>query len=169
MALTEEKKITDVDALLSATDDGDEEKMLVCFVCTGNTCRSPMAEAVLNHLGRGKYRAISAGTAACDGDRITENAAKALKRAGIDSTPENDYENHRATAVSYNTVVNCDKIVAMTSSHLMQLLMAFPDAADKMSVMPQEIPDPFMYGEAVYDRCLEIIIDGIREVFAIDG
>ena len=40
---------------------GVDAPKTVCFVCTGNTCRSPMAAAVLNQLGKGKYRAFSAG------------------------------------------------------------------------------------------------------------
>lgn len=137
----------------------------VCFVCSGNTCRSPMAEAVLNYLGKGAYRATSAGTCACDGDGITENAALALERAEIPSVPPHDYRNHRARAVSFSDIANADMIVGMTSRHALQLIYAFPEYAEKIKAMPEEIPDPFTYGEAVYDRCLELITDGIKELF----
>ncbi|MBQ9116092.1 MAG: hypothetical protein IJY04_03625 [Clostridia bacterium] len=169
MAMVDEEKRADLSELLSGDDADGDEKTLVCFVCTGNTCRSPMAAAVLNHLGRGKYRAISAGTSACDGDGITPNAALALKRAGIPSEKDNDYEHHRASSISYSTVMNCDRVVAMTSRHMVQLLYAFPEFAEKICVMPEEIPDPFMYGEDVYDLCLERITDGIKNLFAVGG
>ena len=168
MGMTEEKLRAEVDVFISRDGDGVPEEQLVCFVCTGNTCRSPMAAAVLNHLGRGKYRAISAGVSACEGDGMTGSAIRALQRAGIESTGDNDYENHRARSVDRNTVLNCDRVVAMTAGHMMQLIMAYPEAADKICVMPHEIPDPFMYGDKVYDLCLERIIEGIREMFALD-
>ena len=141
--------------------------LTVCFVCTGNTCRSPMAEAVLNYLGKGKYRAVSAGICACDGDDITENAALALERAGIPSEGCHDYRRHRARSFRFSDIVNADMIIGMTHRHTLQLISAFPEYADKIRTMPCEIPDPFMYGEFVYDKCLRMIIDGIRETFAV--
>ena len=139
----------------------------VCFVCSGNTCRSPMAEAVLNYLGKGRYRATSAGTSACPGDGITFSAEKALKEAGIPSFGSHDYKNHRSRQISYSDIANCDRIVAMTGRHRMQLLAAFPEAASKIIAMPTDIPDPFMHTDTVYERCLNMIIDGLSELFGI--
>ena len=153
----------------SVPDGAVELPLTVCFVCSGNTCRSPMAEAVLNYLGKGKYRAVSAGTSACDGDAITENAALALERMGIPSEGSHDYRSHRARSVRYSDIVHADMIVGMTSRHTLQLISAFPEYAEKIRSMPEEVPDPFMYGEVVYDRCLRLITDGIKELFALDG
>lgn len=139
----------------------------VCFVCSGNTCRSPMAEAVLNYLGKGEYRAVSAGTSACAGDGITFSAERALKNAGIPSEGSHDYKSHRSRQISYSDIANCDKIVAMTGRHRLQLITAFPEAADKIISMPKDIPDPFMYGDEVYEKCLDMIIDGLTELFNI--
>ena len=150
-------------------DADGEQPLTVCFVCSGNTCRSPMAEVVLNYLGKGKYRAVSAGTCACDGDGITENAALALERMGIPSEGNHDYRNHRARSVKYSDIVHSDMVVGMTFRHSLQLISAFPECAEKIRTMPFEIPDPFMYGEAVYDKCLEMITEGLRELFALDG
>ena len=144
-----------------------EETSSVCFVCTGNTCRSPMAEAVLKHLCKGAYKVCSAGISPSEGDSISENAVKALKKAGIECTPDNDYEHHRATAVTEETVRSCDKIVAISGRHMMALIYAFPQYAEKITVMPTDIPDPFMQGEEVYERCLEAITDCIRRMFAL--
>ena len=147
---------------------GEEKKPItVCFVCTGNVCRSPMAAAVLNHLGKGEYRAISAGVAACDGDRISENARLALKDAGIESTADNDYEGHRAKNLDERTVAECDRIVAISSRHMLSVLYAFPEAAPKLCAMPRDIPDPFMMGIDVYKACLAEITAGIREAFEL--
>ena len=163
------EKTAVAEPLLSPSDKNVSDlPETVCFVCSGNTCRSPMAEAVLNYLGKGKYRALSAGTSACDGDGITWNAEKALKNAGIPSAGSHDYKNHRSRQITYSDIANCDKIVAMTGRHLIQLISAFPEAADKMIAMPKDIPDPFMYGEEVYEKCLDMIIDGLTELFDID-
>ena len=148
------------------SDNGSVQSPLsVCFVCTGNTCRSPMAAAVLNHLSQGKYEASSAGISAFPGDEIAENAVLALKRAGIESTPKNDYEHHRSSKLTHFHIAHCDKIVAMTSNHLIQLLSAFPEYAEKITVMPKDIPDPLMGRETVYDLCLERITAGLKEIF----
>lgn len=164
-----EKKST-AEAVLPGADGATEAPFTVCFVCSGNTCRSPMAEAVLNYLGKGKYRAVSAGTSACDGDGITENAALALERFGIPSEGSHDYLSHRARSVRYSDIAHADMIVGMTSRHTLQLISAFPEYAEKIRTMPEEIPDPFMYGEVVYDRCLRMITKGIVELFAVtDG
>ena len=152
---------------LEKKDVFSEKKTSVCFVCTGNTCRSPMAEAVLKHLSNGAYTVLSAGLAANEGEPISENAVKALKKAGIECTPENDYEHHRASNLTEETVRQCDKIVAISGRHLMALIYAFPQYAEKMTVMPTDIPDPFMQGENVYEACLESITDCIRRTFAI--
>ena len=108
-----------------------------------------MAEAVLNQLGEGRYRATSAGTSACPGDGITFSAEKALKSAGITG-----YQNHRSRQISYSDIVNCDKIVAMTGRHRLQLISAFPEAADKITALPMDIPDPYGGTLAEYSACL---------------
>ena len=152
---------------LPETDGETSAPETVCFVCSGNTCRSPMAEAALNFLGEGKYRATSAGTSACPGDGITFSAERALKEAGIPSAGSHDYKNHRSRQISYSDIVNCDRIVAMTGRHRLQLISAFPEAAEKIIAMPTDIPDPFMYDDSVYERCLGMIIDGLCELFEI--
>ena len=161
-------KDSETEAVLLPEGMGEVEMPItVCFVCSGNTCRSPMAEALLNYLGKGKYRAISAGIGAFDGDPIAENAALALDRAGVPSEGRHDYKNHRSRAVRYSDIVHSDIIIGMTSRHALQLISAFPEEAEKIRAMPFEIPDPFMQSEAVYDRCLEMIAGGLKELFSL--
>lgn len=156
------------EAMLKKTVSADGARPItVCFVCTGNTCRSPMAAAVLNHLGGGAYKALSAGVSAVTGDVISKNSVLALKNAGIPSTPENDYEHHRAVQVSEELLERCDRVVAISKSHMMALIYAYPHMAERITVMPKDVPDPFMYGEAVYAACLESITEGIKETFAV--
>ena len=148
------------------TGDG-EAPTRVLFICSGNTCRSPMAAAVLNALGKGKYVASSAGISAFHGDGISEDAAAALENAGISSTDGNDYKNHASRPVTEELLKECDKAVAISSRHLMALLYAFPSYADKLTVMKKDISDPYMLGRDEYEKCLSEITECIKEMFSL--
>lgn len=139
----------------------------ILFVCTGNTCRSPMAAALLNDLAhpreicsaagevaRSRYVACSAGLYANDGEPITPAAASALQEAGVVSRPDNDYLSHRARTVDAEMVAEADEIVGLTASHAMQLLLRFPEAASKIRTLPVDISDPFGGDAAAYRDCL---------------
>ncbi len=147
--------------------EANEPKQKICFVCTGNTCRSPMAEAVLNFLGNGKYFAVSAGTAARDGDTINERSLRALEKAGILPCPERDYREHKAIQLDELICEACDRIITMTEGQYSTLFMTFPSYRDKLSVMSREIPDPFMCSQEIYDKTLEEITLSIKEMFSI--
>ena len=136
-----------------------------CFVCTGNTCRSPMAAALLNHYGapRGIF-AFSRGIYADSGAPISENAATALKDAGIEPTGRNDYNNHRATQFTKEDFENCDGVFAISPSHADALIMAFPEYAAKIRVLG-DIKDPFMGDIECYRDCLSDIRDAVRTHF----
>ena len=150
------KLINDIDAPLR-----------VCFVCSGNTCRSPMAAAALNHLGKGAYKCSSAGLYAVTGDAISQNSVLALKSAGIKNTPENNYESHTARQTSADIFNECDKIVAISRNQIWNLLCSYPEYAEKITVMSKDIPDPFMCGMETYESCLSLIIECLKEMFSV--
>ena len=154
-----------IEKALKAKDE--RTPLNVLFVCTGNTCRSPMAAAVLNALGKGEYRASSAGTNAFYGDSISEDAACALDEAGIVSAGDNDYKNHLSRPITEELLKECDKAVAISSRHLMALLYAFPAYADKLTVMKKDISDPYMLGRDEYSKCLSEITECIKEMFSL--
>lgn len=151
----------------------------VLFVCTGNTCRSPMAAALLNDMSRPKeicsargelcmmpkYAASSAGLYASEGDPITPEAQTALQEAGIPPRPDNDYTAHRARTVTKEMVNEADEVVGLTASHAMQLMLRFPEAAGKISTLPMDVPDPFGGTPEVYRTCLALIKLGITRAF----
>lgn len=140
----------------------------VLFVCTGNTCRSPMAEAVANAYAkeyqRLELRAFSAGLCAYEGDPISKGALVALSEREIKPISGRDYRRHTAHKLVAEEIAAYDLLVGMTDAHVMQLLMYFPEAAERIVRMPTPIPDPFGGGYEEYGACLDAIIAGVREL-----
>jgi len=141
----------------------------VLFVCTGNTCRSPMAAAWLTSHGSGKgFVADSAGLFPVPGAPISANAVAALKAAGVDPSPDNRYDLHTARPVDERLVAAADAVVGITQRHAMQLMFDFPQYAGKIVSMPRDIPDPFGGSENDYRVCLDELIEGIKELFFLE-
>jgi len=109
---------------------GDRERTLV-FVCTGNVCRSPMAEYMLRReLGEdGGWRVKSAGVAAVHGLPASPEAVQALAEDGIDLSP------HRSRPLDGDLVDEAAVVVVMTAAHRDQLVRLFPDAAGKVFLL----------------------------------
>ncbi len=174
LVLTEEKKPA------PAAEKAEADRPLrVLFVCTGNTCRSPMAEAVARHLLEERRLALpesireltvpefevsSAGLYANEGDPITENAVRVLTEAGIEPLPPRDYRVHRAHLLTDADAECCDRLVGMTPEHALTMMMRFPHLAGRIRTMPTPIPDPFDMDEAVYRASLAAITAGVREL-----
>lgn len=158
---------------LAAEVTGEDTPRRICFVCTGNTCRSPMAEAVaaalLSREGRKDLCVCSRGLFACDGESITPLAVQALEDAEIPAIQGRDYHTHKARSMRAEEVCTYDLIVAMTDAHVMQLLMRFPEAAERITAMPKSISDPFGGDLGVYRACLSQICDGVRALLASEG
>ncbi|MBQ8510258.1 MAG: hypothetical protein IJ493_10170 [Clostridia bacterium] len=144
-----------------------KDPILICFVCTGNTCRSPMAAAVYNDLAAKSglpSRAISAGLYP-DGISISPNAARALADAGIEPTAQNDYLHHIPRPVSEALIDRCERLVGISSAHAMELMMRFPRYAGKITSLSRDISDPYGGDVERYRRCLAEITAVIREGF----
>lgn len=143
------------------------KKDIVLFVCTGNTCRSPMCAALFNDRYAGfTRRAVSAGLAA-DGSPISENAVRALESRGIISREGNDYKAHISKNVTESMLEEADIVVGMTSAHAMRLIFAFPRFASKINVMPAEISDPYGGDLSDYEKCLQDIDKALAKAFGI--
>lgn len=141
-------------------------KKKLVFVCTGNTCRSPMAAALYNHLfADGEYFAVSAGLYA-DGSPISEKAVRALMERGVLPTPSNDYRIHISRSLDEKLISEADLVVAVTGSHAMEIMLRYPAHASKLAVMSDDVPDPYGGDDGVYRACLSKIEDILAASFA---
>src|SRR5262249_43971209 len=124
---------------------------LVVFVCTGNTCRSPMADAMFKQMlaqrlgcsadelpARG-YCVLSAGVAAIMGDAAAEHAALAVGELGA------DLSRHRSRPMTPELAAQADYLVAMTRGHVLALTDHFrrPGVRPRLlSAAGEDVPDP---------------------------
>ena len=138
----------------------------ILFVCTGNTCRSPMAEGIARHLiGQGLlgppegWAVGSAGTNATDGLPATPEAIEALRAMHI------DIRNHRSRALTRAILDWGSIIYGMTSGHLNALNALAPASKDRLYLIDPtgEINDPFGSDQATYDETAQRLLRIIRE------
>jgi len=139
---------------------------LVLFVCTGNVCRSPMAEALLrHHLPPGSpWRVASAGISAFNGDVPSAGAVQAM------SEQEIELPTHRSQLLTEALVREAQVIVALTRDHRDDILDRFPAASQKVFLLrsfdprsgdDKDVPDPIGSGLAVYRCCRDSIAAAI--------
>jgi protein-tyrosine phosphatase len=107
-----------------AEESQTPKKVLV--VCTGNSCRSPMAAAWLNrHFAGTGWMAESAGMAAWGGGPATPEAVEAMREIGIDISA------HRSRRVSAGLATKAAVILAMTEGHRQEIVHRFPETEKK--------------------------------------
>ena len=143
--------------------------MKILFVCTGNTCRSPMAEGIFKKIladkGITDIECSSAGIFAMTGDEVTPNSVKACERFGV------DISTHRARRITEYILDEADKFVCMTQEHAASLSMFVPQK--KIIVLGGGIPDPFGGDLETYIRCANMIKNALLlqfdDITAVSG
>lgn len=142
--------------------------MKILFVCTGNTCRSPMAQALLEKIAKDKGLNIevkSAGIFALDGQKASANAIEVMKQEGI------DLENHRARIIHRDLLEEADLILTMSKSHKEALLSKFDFVKGKVYTLKEyaygkeeDIEDPFGGDIRDYRRAKEEIKEALKQL-----
>lgn len=120
----------------------------ILFVCTGNTCRSPLAEGLLRLKVQKEGLAAevrSAGVSAVSGGPISKNSAAILKEAGFE-------EVMLSLAISEAEVRWADLILTMTNSHKRAVIQYFPEAVDKTFTLKEYVEDDPGVLEAIEQR-----------------
>ena len=148
-----------------------QSAFLVVFVCTGNTCRSPLAEASCKRLlaeqlecdpvelaERG-FQVISAGLSAIMGDSATAEAVLAARELGV------DLSGHRSMPLTRELADKADCIVAMTQGHLLTIAYYHPDALERSILLRADgadVADPIGCEMEVYRSCATEISEQLR-------
>src|SRR5689334_18545861 len=124
----------------------------VLFVCTGNTCRSPMAEALLRHMlkkeGMDGVEVFSRGVGVWDPQPMSDGTRDALKAAGIEP------HEHTSQAMNDEDADRADVIYVMTQQHRKVISKNYPEAAEKVRMLAAEdIPDPVGGSAKDFEKC----------------
>ena len=139
----------------------------ILFICTGNVCRSPMAEALFRRAvkGRGEFRVLSAGIGAMDGQPPTHHSVNAMRDLGVDISAQ------RSRMLTAELVRSADLILGMTHSHVDTVTLLYPPAAEKTFLLREfdetlepyekDISDPIGSPYEIYVECRDQIEQGI--------
>jgi protein-tyrosine phosphatase len=134
--------------------------MRVCFVCTGNICRSPMAETVFRRLARDagvEVEVASAGTGGWHvGNGADDRALAALRGRGYDGSA------HRARQFAAEWFDRYDLVVALDREHerdLRALARDVPGAGAKVRLLlgDADVPDPYFGGADGFEHVLDLV------------
>lgn len=138
--------------------------MNIVFVCTGNTCRSPMAEGIFRKMvqdaGIADVQCSSCGLAACVGLPPSANAVEAAREYGADISAL------RSRALTEYLLEETDLFVCMTREHWMQLIPYVP--REKIRVLAGGVADPYGQDLEVYRRCAAQIYEGLKTLIKED-
>ncbi|MFB5662750.1 low molecular weight protein arginine phosphatase [Alteribacillus sp. HJP-4] len=141
----------------------------ILFVCTGNTCRSPLAEAMLKEKAAGELEVRSAGIHAAPGMQASAHTVKVLEERSIPL-------HHFSRPLTQELIDWADLVLTMTKSHHNVAVQQYPAAADKIFTInefadiPGDIQDPIGGSIDMYrttaeeiERAIEVLLENVRK------
>ena len=142
------------------------KRKLLVFVCSGNTCRSPMAEALLRTDSRlpDDWEVASAGLHCSVGSFPSRGSVAALREKGI------DIASHRTRPMTDALAASATLLVAMTAAHAAELRVRFPHAAQRVRLLAEFAPDrrdvgdPFGMPLPSYRDCRDDILAALPKL-----
>ena len=168
---TKEKPTVIREGVISQCDvDRTVNKKVVLFVCTGNSCRSVMAEYLLKAklIGRDDVEVLSAGTSVYFKSGASQETISVLRERGINPAA------HISKPLGRTMLRKADLIFAMTKSHRMQILDHVPYVEKRVYLLKEfcrqcgdnelDVPDPIGQSHAAYQDCLLIINEAVEKI-----
>ena len=141
--------------------------MNIIFVCTGNTCRSPMAEGFMKHIYSSNnlhFNVLSRGLYVDPLSKPSQYSIKALSEYGI------DISSHTPRQITLDDIKNSDIIITMTQSHKDALNMAYGGFDNKIISISEytnglDIKDPYGCDYETYKACAKDINNACKVIF----
>jgi glycine hydroxymethyltransferase len=144
----------------------------VLFVCTGNTCRSPMAEMLFREQvkERADYAVASAGVGAMDGQPASKQTTDLVKARGLDPS------GFRSQQLTFELMKRATHVFAMSEQHLRVMALNFPDQMDKVylvtefaaddAIRGQDVIDPIGMGRKAYEATRDMLLASLPSIQA---
>ena len=147
--------------------------MKIMFICTGNICRSAMAEAMLTKMLKNEKKqdveVYSSGIYAQTGDSPTLDAIEVMEEYDV------DLKSHRATNTKESKIEEMDVILCATLSHKVAVMQEYPQLKEKVYTMKEyaeiskqnndyDISDPWGYGITTYRKCAAEIDTCLKQI-----
>jgi L-threonylcarbamoyladenylate synthase len=167
--------VTREGVIKQADIDKVAKRKTVLFVCTGNSCRSVMAEYMFRSMmaGRADVETVSAGTGVFIQSTASNETISVLKEQGVDAT------RHRSQPVSHILLKKADLIFVMTQTHRLQVLDRVPEVEKRVYLLKEfanispsfigdlDIPDPIGKSHQDYKDCLVVIKEALHKIIQL--
>lgn len=173
--LLADRSVVESEGAVAAADVAGAACQTFLFVCTGNTCRSPMAAALFRKLLAGRlqcreeeleqrgYRVLSAGLSASRGMPASPEAVELMERQGA------QLARHSSQPLTASLLAQADRVYTMTVAHRMAILQQYPELVHRVQTLAPDgtdVSDPIGSGPDEYRQCAAQILKYLQTIVA---